>query len=117
MSIAGNYDGIREQGGSCTHWRPATLVYSTYLGGEDFDAGSGIVVDSANNAYIVGQTWSQSFPVKGGPFQQMLNGTCDAFVAELNSTGSSLSYCILHGRRGLRCRNGGCIGHQLVIST
>jgi hypothetical protein len=96
MSIAGNYDGFVSKVDPALSGLPS-LVYSTYLGGEDFDAGSGIVVDSANNAYIVGQTWSQSFPVKGGPFQQMLNGTCDAFVAKLNSTGNSLSYASYMG--------------------
>ena len=49
------------------------------------------MVDSSNNAYIVGQTWSQSFPVTGDAFQPLLNGACDAFVAELDSTGSALS--------------------------
>jgi hypothetical protein len=93
--IAGNYDAF------VTKVNPAntgiaTLAYSTYLGGEDFDAGNAIVVDSAWNAHIVGETWSQSFPVKGAPFQAMLNGMCDAFVAELNSTGS-LTYASYMG--------------------
>jgi hypothetical protein len=91
MSIAGNYDGF------VAKFDPAltgvaTLVYSTYLGGEDFDSGSGIVVDSANNAYVVGQTWSLTFPVQGNAFQWTLNGASDAFIAKLNPTGSSLSY-------------------------
>jgi hypothetical protein len=87
-SIAGNYDAFVSKLDPTS----ATLDYSTYLGGEDFDAGNGIVVDAANNAYIVGQTWSQSFPVTGGPFQQMLNGLCDGFVTKLNPAGNALSF-------------------------
>ena len=69
------------------------LNYSTYLGGTGTQAGDGIAVDSSGNAYVTGYTTSSSFPVtlststfgKGGIF-----GT-DAFVSELNLSGTSLS--------------------------
>lgn len=38
------------------------LVYSTFLGGNGNDAGSGIDVDSTGNAYVTGQTNSSNFP-------------------------------------------------------
>jgi hypothetical protein len=38
------------------------LVYSTYLGGRDNDAGAGIAVDTAGNAYVTGFTLSRDFP-------------------------------------------------------
>ncbi|MBW0001832.1 MAG: SBBP repeat-containing protein [Verrucomicrobia bacterium] len=38
------------------------LVYSTYLGGSGGDAGQGIAVDLAGNAYVTGFTDSASFP-------------------------------------------------------
>jgi hypothetical protein len=38
------------------------LVYSTYLGGSQFDQGFGIAVDSAGSAYVVGLTDSGDFP-------------------------------------------------------
>ena len=34
----------------------ATLAYSSYFGGTALDEGSGIAVDAAGNAYIVGNT-------------------------------------------------------------
>ncbi|MGA8431898.1 MAG: SBBP repeat-containing protein [Candidatus Sulfotelmatobacter sp.] len=69
------------------------LNYSTYLGGTGTQAGDGIAVDGSGNAYVTGYTTSSSFPVtlststfgKGGIF-----GT-DAFVSELNLSGTSLS--------------------------
>jgi hypothetical protein len=53
----------------------SALVYSTYLPGQIFDVGTGIAVDSAGDAYVVGTT---------------LYPTSDAFLYKLNPTGSSL---------------------------
>ena len=44
----------------------SALIYSTYLGGASVDAGRGIVVDSANNAYITGSSDSTDFPLVAG---------------------------------------------------
>ncbi|MGH8584146.1 MAG: SBBP repeat-containing protein [Gammaproteobacteria bacterium] len=60
------------------------LVYSTYLGGSGGDAGSGIAVDSAGNAYVTGYTNPSNFGVLVGGF--------DAFVTKLNAGGSALVY-------------------------
>ena len=42
------------------------LVYSTFLGGSNFDWGRAIAIDTAGNAYITGQTKSSNFPTTGG---------------------------------------------------
>ena len=71
------------------------LVYSTYLGGSADDAGVGIAVDAAGNAYVTGSTASANFPTTAGAFQTTLGGGgvgFDAFVTKLNSTGSALLY-------------------------
>jgi Beta-propeller repeat len=69
----------------------APLVYSTYLGGSADDVGSGIVVDSAGNAYVTGYTCSTNFPTTPGAFQpaNASAGCIDAFVTKLNPTGSA----------------------------
>jgi len=67
------------------------LVYSTYLGGLGGDQAQGIAVDTSGNAYITGYTYSTNFPT-ANPFQPVLRGGRDAFVAKLNSTGSGLLY-------------------------
>jgi hypothetical protein len=41
----------------------SSLVYSTYYGGNAADAAYGIALDSADNAYITGFTYSTNFPV------------------------------------------------------
>lgn len=70
------------------------LVYSTYLGGTDFENGSGIAVDSAGNAYLAGQTRSTNFPTANAIQATFGGGTPDgdAFVAKINAAGSALVY-------------------------
>lgn len=50
------------------------FLYSGFLGGSGDDAGNGIVVDSAGNAYVTGQTDSVNFPATQSAFQQGLGG-------------------------------------------
>ncbi|MBI4454937.1 MAG: SBBP repeat-containing protein [Acidobacteria bacterium] len=72
------------------------LVYSTYLGGSDYDLGSDIAVDSFGNAYLTGQTSSTNFPTTPGAFQPAFAGGSfgqgDAFVTKVNAAGSALVY-------------------------
>ena len=78
----------------------SALVYSTYLGGSDMDAGWGIAVDSAGNAYVTGDTTSTDFPLAGSPLQTTLRGPANAFVAKLNAAGSALVYSTYLGGSG-----------------
>jgi hypothetical protein len=58
------------------------LLYSTLMGGQQYDAGYGIAVDPAGNAYVVGQTYSTNFATLGA-FQTFRNGTNDTFLAKI----------------------------------
>ena len=77
-----------------------TLVYSTFLGGGGIDRGNSIAVDSAGNAYVTGRTASNDFPLSGAPQLAYAGGTYDAFVTELNSTGSSVVFSTFLGGSG-----------------
>jgi uncharacterized protein (TIGR03437 family) len=75
----------------------ASLAYATYLGGHTANLGdfiSGITIDSASNAYIVGYTNSSDFPVTNGAYQTVcgVNGRecVGAHVTKLNPTGSAI---------------------------
>ena len=68
-----------------------TLVYSTYLGGSDSDAGIGIAVDGFGSAYVTGGTYSTDFPTQN-PHDGSYNGAEDVFVTELTPTGNALEY-------------------------
>ncbi len=79
------------------------LIYSTFLGGNGIDFGIKVTVDSAGNAYILGETRSLDFP-RAGPAQSALGGgTCplpglpnepcrDIFVTKLRAGGNALGY-------------------------
>jgi len=82
----------------------SALVYSTYLGGSDFDSVLGIAVDATGNASVTGYTSSTDFPTTSGAFQTNCNtspGSCeDAFVAKLRPDGSALVYSTYLGGSG-----------------
>ncbi|MGA3203810.1 MAG: SBBP repeat-containing protein, partial [Bryobacteraceae bacterium] len=52
-----------------------SLLYSTYLGGQNDDFGFGIAVDSSSNVYVTGTTISVNFPVSAGAYQTRMAGT------------------------------------------
>jgi hypothetical protein len=74
----------------------SALVYSTYLGGTNFDGGDAIAVDSSGNAYVTGWTASTNFPTTAGAFQTALASPVgyggNAFVTKLNPTGTAPVY-------------------------
>jgi hypothetical protein len=78
----------------------STLVYSTYLGGSNFDSGYGIAVDpTTGDALVTGSTNSANFPT-ANPLQPNNAGDVDAFVARLSADGSALVYSTYLGGSG-----------------
>ena len=64
----------------------ASLLYSTYLGGDSNDFAHGIAVDAEGHAYVTGETASPDFPTLN-PYQQY-HGGFDAFVTKLDTNAS-----------------------------
>ena len=75
-----------------------SLVYSTYVGGSNSEAGRGISLDSAGNAYIAGETTSSNLPMLY-PVQSSLKGAQNAFVAAVDGSGKLL-FCTYLGGSG-----------------
>jgi hypothetical protein len=67
------------------------LVYSTCIGGSDFDFAGGIDVDARGHAYVAGNTVSSDFPTARA-LQSAYGGNRDAFVLKLTPGGSNLIY-------------------------
>jgi uncharacterized repeat protein (TIGR01451 family) len=69
---------------------PASLLYSTYLGGSGADHGFGIATDGVS-AYVTGQTASINlYSILAPPksFDTQLSGSSDAFVARIDTASS-----------------------------
>jgi uncharacterized repeat protein (TIGR01451 family) len=67
----------------------SALIYSSRLGGSG--SGAGIAVDEAGDAFITGQT-SGGLPIANALQSTFGEGGFDAFVTELNASGSALVY-------------------------
>ena len=76
------------------------LTYSTYLGGTGNEGClavtavttpgcPAVAVDTAFNLYIAGTTTSTDFPTVGTPFQGILKGVANVFIAKFNSAGNT----------------------------
>jgi len=86
----------------------ASLIYSTYLGGEVSDAGFGIALGPNNVAYATGTTDSLLFPTTTGAFQTTGNTSGIAFLSlvDTGKTGAaSLPYSTYLGVTGTATGN------------
>jgi Beta-propeller repeat. len=74
----------------------SALVYSTFVGGNGEDLGSGIAIDSTGAAYVTGGTKSTLFPLVSA-VQGRNGGGYDAFVFKLAPAGNALVYATFLG--------------------
>ena len=86
-----------------------SIVYATYVGGSRPDTAAAIAIDGFGDAWITGTTVSPNFPVTPNSLQSGFRGEVDlgplqfgdAFVAELDPTGSTLLYSTYLGGSGV----------------
>ena len=71
-----------------------TFIYAGYVGGAALDSGNAIALDANDSAHISGGTLSSeaTFPVTGGDDRAVFSGVRDAYVAQINPAGSTLTY-------------------------
>jgi gliding motility-associated-like protein len=60
------------------------LLFSTYLGGNGFDAGYGIQISKLGTFYVCGTTQSTNLATKTGAFSNRNLGNSDGFIAKFN---------------------------------
>ena len=119
-------------GGSCSaecpdafaaKFTPAgnALVYSTYLGGNDYDIGNDIAIDALGNAYVTGYAFSNNFPTTAGSLKPAKVDTFDRyFVSKINPQGAFVySTYIFRGGLGIALNANGdayVVGQGAAVS-
>ncbi len=76
-----------------------TLLFSTFLGGDESDSAAAVAVDSTGAIYVAGTTGSNDFPLVNAA-QSTPGGASDAFVTKLSSDGSAIVYSTRIGGNG-----------------
>jgi hypothetical protein len=72
------------------------IIYSSYLGGQDFESAYSVAVDASGNAYVTGDTESSNFPTRNA-FDDSYNGSGDIFVTKISPSGRLLFSTYLGG--------------------
>jgi MYXO-CTERM domain-containing protein len=86
-SNAGGFDAFAAELNSA-----GGLVFSTYVGGGGDDTAWAVAKGAAGSVWIAGRTASANFPLFGGPYQGNNAGSGDAFLAQLNGSGTGVLY-------------------------
>jgi len=74
------------------------LIFSTYLGGDDWELGADLALDEHGYSYLTGQTGSRTFPTTFGALERShQGGSHDIFVTKLSSDGERLVYSTFIG--------------------
>ena len=80
------------------------IIWSTLLGGPNYDRAYAVEVDAGGNVYVAGRAGA-GFPVTAGALQTTFQGgqeaafygPQDGFICKLNASGSTLHYCSYFG--------------------
>jgi hypothetical protein len=68
---------------------PASMIYSSYLGGSDLDEVRAMSLDANNNMLLTGYTFSSDFPVTANAVQSSAPGNGDVFLTIVNPNNPS----------------------------
>jgi hypothetical protein len=75
----------------------STLEWGTYLGGNTSDTPISISVDEDGTVVVVGDTWSEDFPMTAGSLQPKFAGDNDIFLTRIAADGSGLVWSTFYG--------------------
>ncbi len=100
QSVNPLYNGMQDACLFKMNYNLTQMIWSTFLGGNQDDAGYSISVASDNSVYVCGGTTSSDLPVAPGAYQTQLAGNADGFVAHISENGNVLNNCTYLGKSG-----------------
>lgn len=69
----------------------STLIWSTYLGGSDNDAGYSLILNDSSEVYVTGGTRSTDYPTTPGAHQTAYGGgKADGYITHINAAGNAI---------------------------
>jgi peptidoglycan hydrolase-like protein with peptidoglycan-binding domain len=81
----------------CIDTGDCSILNSTLVGGSQWDVSMGLSLDSLQNIYITGYTYSHDFPVTPLAYDTSHNGEKDAFVIRFTPDGNHMIFCTFLG--------------------
>ena len=88
----GSLSGISDAYVAKINPQGTAIEWAAFFGGTGGEGGFKIAVDDSQQSYFCGQTASSDLPLSASPYQSTREGSTDAYVAMLSSTGASLLY-------------------------
>ena len=92
------------------------LIYSTYIGGDQFENVRSIAVDKSGSAYITGATNSSNYPTTSGAYRSLpAYSLDDVFVTKLSPDGRYLEYSTFIGGKERDMGLGICVAPDSTV--
>ncbi|MGQ0828728.1 MAG: DUF7948 domain-containing protein [Bacteroidota bacterium] len=74
------------------------LLWSTFLGGNNNDAGYALAIDDSTNVYVTGGTRSTDFPSTAGALRTSYNGgIADGYITKIKNDGTAILFSTFWG--------------------
>jgi len=104
-TTTGAFDTTRSGGSdgfvTCVGAAGNSLVYSTFMGGSDWDGCFAVALDSTGRACVTGYTYSTDFPLTADAFDtELITGDADAFLTYIEPGGGLLALSSYVGGSG-----------------
>ncbi len=88
----------------------SSLIYSTYLGGSEYDQARSLALDDEGSVYLTGRTESANYPVVN-PIIPSFGGSQDGFVTKVSPEGDRIIYSTYLGG------SQNDIGHAITVDA